>query len=100
MTDILDTVPYSFVEADRRFRGAYCLRYQSDDEGSKHLRNVGLLQRNYTALYHLDTRRRESLKTQITSNGIKFSYVHLNCDYFHRFGLSVFHSFPISKLFS
>jgi hypothetical protein len=36
---------------DRRFRGAYCLRHQGDDGGSTHLRNVGLLQRDYMALY-------------------------------------------------
>jgi hypothetical protein len=26
----------SLVEADRRFRGAYCLHHQGDDRGSKH----------------------------------------------------------------
>jgi hypothetical protein len=34
--------PYSLVEVYRRFRGA-------DDGGSKHLRNVGKLQPDYTA---------------------------------------------------
>jgi hypothetical protein len=35
-----DTTPCSLVEADRRFRGAYCLHhqvdYRPDDGGSKH----------------------------------------------------------------
>jgi hypothetical protein len=42
--------PYSLVETDRRFRGVYCL-YRSDDAGSTLLWNVGLLQRDCTALY-------------------------------------------------
>jgi len=44
-----DIAPCSLVEVDRRFRGAYFL-HQGDDGGSTHLWNVGLLQRDYTAL--------------------------------------------------
>jgi hypothetical protein len=49
-----DTAPCSFVEISRRFRGVYCLYRQDDesyDEGSTHFWNVGLLLRDYTALY-------------------------------------------------
>jgi hypothetical protein len=31
MRPFWDTAPYSLVGADRRFRGAYCLRHQGDD---------------------------------------------------------------------
>jgi hypothetical protein len=34
-----------------RFGGAYRLHYQSDDGGTTYFWNVGLLQRDYTALY-------------------------------------------------
>jgi hypothetical protein len=34
----------SLAGVDRRFRGAYCLHRQGDDEGSTNLWNVGLLQ--------------------------------------------------------
>jgi hypothetical protein len=37
MTVFWDVEPCSLLEIDRRFRGAYCLHHQSDDEGSKHL---------------------------------------------------------------
>jgi hypothetical protein len=43
--------PYSLVEADRRFRGTYCLPHQGGDGDSTYLWNVALLQRIYTALY-------------------------------------------------
>jgi hypothetical protein len=56
-----DIVPCGLVAVDRRFRGAYCLHHQGGDggddnhrpdyEGSTHLRNVGLLQRDYMTLY-------------------------------------------------
>jgi hypothetical protein len=32
-----DIAPCNFVEVDRRFRGAYCLRYRPDDGGNGHL---------------------------------------------------------------
>jgi hypothetical protein len=55
MTAFRDIAPCSLVGVHRRFRGVYCLHHQGDDrpdnEGSAHLRNVGLLQRDYTALY-------------------------------------------------
>jgi hypothetical protein len=42
MTVFKDVAPCSLVEIDRRFRGAYCLSLQDDDDGdSKHLLNVG-----------------------------------------------------------
>jgi hypothetical protein len=45
-----DVVPCSHVEVDRRFRGGTA-SIMEDDGGSTHLRNVGLLQRDYTALH-------------------------------------------------
>jgi hypothetical protein len=45
----------SLVEVDRYFRDVYWLHYQGnerpDDGGSTHLWNVGLLRRDYAALY-------------------------------------------------
>jgi hypothetical protein len=32
-----DMVPYSLVEVDRNFRGAYCLHHRPDDGGSMRL---------------------------------------------------------------
>jgi hypothetical protein len=43
--------PSSLVGVTRRFRGAYCPHHHPDDGGSTHLWNVGLLLRDYTALY-------------------------------------------------
>jgi hypothetical protein len=48
MTVFWDVAPCSFVEIDRRFRGAYCLQHQ----GSKHIWNVWNVSqflRDYTA---------------------------------------------------
>jgi hypothetical protein len=43
-----DVAPYSYVEVDRRFIGAYCLHHQGEnlpeDGGNTHLWNVGPLQ--------------------------------------------------------
>jgi hypothetical protein len=47
-TAFWDTGPCSLVEVYRRFRSA-CIG--TDDGGSTHLRNVGILQRGYTVLY-------------------------------------------------
>jgi hypothetical protein len=44
ITAFWDTSPCSLLEADRRFRGAYCLHHEGDlpDNGSiVHLWNVG-----------------------------------------------------------
>jgi hypothetical protein len=53
MTVLSHVVPFSLVETDRRFRGAYCLHRQGDDhpnyEGSKHLWNVGEFVPDYMA---------------------------------------------------
>jgi hypothetical protein len=42
-----------------------CLHHEDDDGGSTHLRNIGLVPRDYTALHrrklHLQTLRRENL---------------------------------------
>jgi hypothetical protein len=49
-----DIVPCRLVVVDRRFKGVYCLLCQGDlpdNGGSTHLRNVGLLQRDYSAQY-------------------------------------------------
>jgi hypothetical protein len=47
-----DIVPYSLTEVDWHFRGVYCLHQHLDNEGSMHLLKVGLLKRDYAALYH------------------------------------------------
>jgi hypothetical protein len=46
-----NVVPCSFVGVDRHFRIANCLHHHPDDGGSTSVWNVGLLQREYTALY-------------------------------------------------
>jgi hypothetical protein len=50
MIGFWDTVPYSLIEVDLRFIGTYFLNYQSESDygGSKILRNVSQLLRNYT----------------------------------------------------
>jgi hypothetical protein len=51
-TSFCDIALCGLVEADRSFRGAYCLHHQdTNDGGSKHLWNVGLLLRDYIAQY-------------------------------------------------
>jgi hypothetical protein len=42
-----DIALHTLVKVERRFKGAY----RPDDEGSTHLRNIGLIQRDYVALY-------------------------------------------------
>jgi hypothetical protein len=49
MTTFCDTKSCSLIGL--RFKGAYCLHNQGDDGGNTHFRNVGLLQRDYTAVY-------------------------------------------------
>jgi hypothetical protein len=51
LTAFWSIAPCGLVEIDRRFRDAYCLRHQGYHGGSKHLWNVGLLQRDYTSQY-------------------------------------------------
>jgi hypothetical protein len=46
-----NSLRYSAVERDRRFRGAYIPGDGPDDKYSTHFWNVGLLLRNYMALY-------------------------------------------------
>jgi hypothetical protein len=49
MTVFSDISPCSMVEFDERIRGVYCLNCnRPDDEGSKHLWNVGNLLPDYT----------------------------------------------------
>jgi hypothetical protein len=55
-----DTAPCSLVWVYRRFRGAYCLH---------HFWNVGLLQRDYTALY---SRRLPSSEPEISLGPMSF----------------------------
>jgi hypothetical protein len=67
MRAFLDIGPCIVVGVDRRLRGEHCLHY---DGGSTHLWNVGLLEREYTALFsrrhsHLLTRSRENLKSHM-----------------------------------
>jgi hypothetical protein len=51
ITAFLDIALCSLVKVDWCFRGAYCLHHRPDDGGSTHLRNFGILQRDYRALY-------------------------------------------------
>jgi hypothetical protein len=48
MTVFWDLAPCSVY---RRFRDAYCLHHQGNNKGGMHLWNVGLLLRDYAALY-------------------------------------------------
>jgi hypothetical protein len=50
MTAFYNITLCSLAEVDRRFRRAYCLHQQSSDGGRKHIWNVGLFKRDYTAL--------------------------------------------------
>jgi hypothetical protein len=50
MTAFWATQPCSLVEVDRRFGGVYCLHHQGNG-GSTHLWDIGVLQRDYRALY-------------------------------------------------
>jgi hypothetical protein len=36
MTAFWDIAPFSLVEGNRRFRGAYCLNRQADDQSGDH----------------------------------------------------------------
>jgi hypothetical protein len=55
--DSWNTAWCKLVEADRYFIGSYCLHHKGDfthrpdDRDSMHLWNVGLLKRDYKALY-------------------------------------------------
>jgi hypothetical protein len=45
-----DVAPCSLIEIDRRFRGAYCLHRQGDDDGrNKHFWNIGQFLPHFTA---------------------------------------------------
>jgi hypothetical protein len=46
-----DVAPCSHVEIDLCSKGVYCLKHHPDDGGSTYLRNIGQLQRDYTALH-------------------------------------------------
>jgi hypothetical protein len=61
MTDFWDVAPCSLVEIYQRFRGAYCLHYEGNED-SKELWNVGHFLRDYAENSHLHARRRENLK--------------------------------------
>jgi hypothetical protein len=50
ISGLYDFATCSLIEVDRRFRGAHC-HHLPDDRGSMILWNVGVLQRDYTALY-------------------------------------------------
>jgi hypothetical protein len=64
MTVLWDVKPFSLVEVYRRLRGAYCL--QRPDRGSKHLRNIGKLVRDYTAQH---PRRQSSSDKNVVPQG-------------------------------
>jgi hypothetical protein len=52
MTVFYDVMPWSLVETDQHFRGAYCLHHQGDDVGgNKHLWNVSQFLPDYTGLH-------------------------------------------------
>jgi hypothetical protein len=59
MTAFWDTAPFSLVEVDRRFRGAYSLHHQ--DETSVNFYET--TKRNIPEGCHLRTLRRENLKS-------------------------------------
>jgi hypothetical protein len=48
ITVFWDITLWSIVLEDRCFRGSYYLHHRPDDGGSRHIWNVGLLQRGYT----------------------------------------------------
>jgi hypothetical protein len=49
MWEFFSISPYS-IEVYRRFKGAYYL-HRPDEGGSMHLRNVGIIQRDYMVMY-------------------------------------------------
>jgi hypothetical protein len=51
MTGFLGMVPCSLPGVNRRFRDAYCLNHHPDDGDRTLLLNVGVLLRDYKALY-------------------------------------------------
>jgi hypothetical protein len=48
MTVFWDVAPCSLADADRCFKGDYCLQHRPDEGGSKRLRNVGQFLPDYT----------------------------------------------------
>jgi hypothetical protein len=79
MTFFRDFTPCSLLQVWRRFRGAYCLHHhRPDDEGSKHLSNVGQFlpdyRRNVPEDSHLHTHRCEKLKSQHQITYVTFIY--------------------------
>jgi hypothetical protein len=72
-----DRAPCRLVEVNRRFRSAYCLYHKDDEDGgSMHLRNVGLLQRDYTALY---PRNVSSSKLKLTGGEARMEKINRKC---------------------
>jgi hypothetical protein len=69
-----DVAPCSRVGVDRRFRYAYSLHHQGDDGSSKHLWNIGQLQRDYTAL-HPRTSYSSPWEREISHTSVSVDYV-------------------------
>jgi hypothetical protein len=63
-----DVAPCSLVEVYRRFRGAYCLHYQGDEEAANtsetSVNLYQIIRHNDPEDSHLHTRRHENLKSQ------------------------------------
>jgi hypothetical protein len=51
MTAFWNTALYSLVEIDQHFRNVCCLHHEGTGGASTHPWNIGLIQRDYTALY-------------------------------------------------
>jgi hypothetical protein len=73
MTVFWGVVPFSLVEIDQHFRGAYCLHDQGgDDGGSKHLWNVSRFLWDYTAAH---PRRQSSSTFNLVNNSQKLLHL-------------------------
>jgi hypothetical protein len=123
-----DIAPCNLVKFYRRFRGACCLHHKSDelwvmtcrpdDEGSKHLWNVGKLLPDYTAqhprrqpssyslpwepqilLSHLHTSRRECLKSHHISKNVSDRYYSGWCSKYVMYIFFIFESVKIEWTF-
>jgi hypothetical protein len=73
-----DIAPCTLVTVDRRFRSAYCLHHQGRDDGGK---NVGLLQRDYTALYYRRLSTSDTCKSRSSQSESRY-YLQMACHNF------------------
>jgi hypothetical protein len=68
-----DVAPSSLVEADRRFRGGYCLHHQGD-ESLSHRPDDGACTRLHRAVSHKASRLRQ-LSASLSTAIITFSHL-------------------------